>query len=222
MIHRNHAKIITRDEFLSQQPNNIVSCDIEDILCKDYVYLLDSMDMEDFEYDDTSFDVFKEIVYKNKVVGFVSYFNQDGILLLMESYIMPEYRKNKLLCDEFVSNTNLALYQPKIDFVKTLIECNKATMLSEGIVVSEILFNTSSFELKKRTDFDQCYSHVYDINKGSILLLDKEAFFNYSLPNRSDMIKYELDINIDDDYLNKAYNIVFNYNEEYLKVLNKI
>ena len=97
MIHRKQAKTITPEEILSQLPKYVVSCDIEDILCKDYVYLLDSMDMENFEYEDTSFDVFKEIVYKNKVVGFVSYFNQDDILVLMESYIMPEYRNNNLL-----------------------------------------------------------------------------------------------------------------------------
>ena len=222
MIHRTQDKTITREEVLSQRPDYAVSCDIEDILCKDYVYLLDSMDMENFEYDDTSFDVFKEIVYKNRVVGFVSYFNQDGILLLMESYIMPEYRNNNLLCNDLASNTNLALYQPKIDFVQNLIECNKDTMLSEGVVISEILFNTSSFNLKKRTDLDQYYSHVYDINNGSILLLDKESFFNYSLPNQSDVEKYGLNVDMDDDYLNKVYNIVFNYNEDYLKVLNKI
>lgn len=222
MIHRKQAKTITPEEILSQLPKYVVSCDIEDILCKDYVYLLDSMDMENFEYEDTSFDVFKEIVYKNKVVGFVSYFNQDDILVLMESYIMPEYRNNNLLCNELASKTNLALHRPKIDFVKTLVECNKATMLSDGVVVSEMLFNTSSFDLKKRTDFGQYYSHVYDIDNGSILLLDKEAFFNYSLPNRSDMINYGLNVDMDYDYLNNAYNIVFNYNEKYLKVLNKI
>ena len=63
MIRRKQAKTITSEEYLSKQTEYILDCDIEDILCGDYVYLLDSMDMEDFEFNDTSFDIFKEIVY---------------------------------------------------------------------------------------------------------------------------------------------------------------
>ena len=59
MIHRKQAKTITENEFNSKRKDLIF--DLEDILCKDYVYILDSMDMEDYDYDDTSIDIFRNL-----------------------------------------------------------------------------------------------------------------------------------------------------------------
>ena len=55
MIHRKQAKTITETEFKSKRKDLVF--DLEYVLCKDYVYILDSMDMEDFDYDDTSIDI---------------------------------------------------------------------------------------------------------------------------------------------------------------------
>ena len=220
MIRRKQAKIITNEEFLSKR-NDILSCDIEDVLCKDYVYILDSMDMEDFEYEDTSFDIFKEIVYENKVVGFVSYMEEEDNLLLMEAYVMPEYRNNNLLYNEISSKDNLAINMPKISLVKALIDYNIATELSENIVVSEIPFCVSSFDLNKDVDGIDYYSYVYDLKNGSVLLLETPKSFNYSSPNRSDKKKYNLKNTLNEDYLNKAHKIVSDYDKKYLKVLSR-
>ena len=218
MITRKQAKIITNDEFLAKTENNVFSCDIEDVLCGDYAYLLDSMDREGFEYEDTSFDVFKEIVFKNKVVGFVSYMNERNGSLLMEIYVMSEYRGNNLLYDEISSKDNLKIHNPKISIVKSLIECGMAYELSEGIVISKIPFNALFFQLPSYSFFDNYYSYVYDLNNGSVLFLDKEIFFNCSRPNRCDISKYNLSDIVDEDYLNKVCEIVSNHDEKYLKV----
>ncbi len=219
MKRRKHAKTITYDEFLSKR-KDVFDCDIEDVLCKDYVYLLDSMDMEDFEYYDTSFDIFKEIVYKNKVVGFVSYMDEgENGLKLMEAYVMQEYRNNNLLYDEISSVDKLSISQSKISFVKDLIESGIAEELDGGIVVSEIPFNVSSYELKKDFNMGNYYSHVYDLNNGSVLILENAEEVNYSKSNWKDKKKYDLKDSIDDDYLTKAREIVCGYDENYLKVL---
>ena len=218
MIRRKQAKTITNEEFLSER-KDIFSCDIEDVLCKDYVYILDSMDMEGFEYDDTSFDIFKEIVCESKVVGYVSYMEDEDKLLLMEAYVMPEYRNNNLLYDEISSIDSLAINMPKISLVKALIDCNIATELSDGIVVSEIPFSVSSFDLVKDVEGSEYYSYVYDLKNGCVLLLEKP--FNYSEPNRSDMQKYNLNKDINDDYLDNAHDIVSEYDRKYLKVSSR-
>lgn len=214
---RKQAKIITNEEFLSGR-DDISSCDIENVLCGDYVYLLDSMDMEDFEYDDTSFDIFKEIVYENKVVGFVSYMQEENHLLLMEMYVMPEYRNNNLLCREISSNDNVMINMPKTSLVKSLIKCNLACELSDGIVVSEIPFSVSSYDLNGDVEASEYYCHVYDLNNASVLLLEDPSCFNYSRPTRSDKKKHGLKCDIDDEYLSKAREIVCKNNEKYLKV----
>ena len=222
MKRRKKAKIITHDEFLSKQQGNFVSCDIEDVLCKDYVYLLDSMDMEDFEYHDTSFDIFKEIVYKNKVVGFVSYMNEGGFLNMMESYIMPEYRDKDLLIEEFKSQKDLTINNPQISIVKSLIEDGLAFELEDGIVVSQIHFNVSSYQMTKKIESSKCYAHVYDLNYGSVLILENPENFNYSKPNFTDPDKIDLKDGLDDEYLKKAYEIVSDYDKKYLKVSYRI
>ena len=217
---KSRKKTITKEEFLSKR-DGIVSCDIEDVLCGDYVYLLDSMDMEDFEYDDTSFDIFREIVYKNKVVGFASYMREENGLLLMEAYVMPEHRHNNLLCREISNEENLTVYMPKISLVKALIECDMAVELSDGIAVSKIPLNVSSYDLKQPCDGDEYYSHVYDLKNGSVLLLEDPEYPNYSRAKRSDKDKYILGDALSDEHLKKAYEIVCDYDEKYLKVTSK-
>ena len=216
MIRRKQARTITGDEYLSTR-EGIVSCDIEDVLCGDYVYLLDSMDEEDFEYDDTSFDIFREIVCENKVVGFASYMKDDDGLLLMEFYVMPEYRSRGILCEELSSQNNVRIYLPKISLVKALIECGLVAELEDGIAVSEIPLNVSSFDLARNRDGSEFYCHVYDLKGGCVLLLDEPECFNHSMANRSDESRFELEIP-SDERLEKARKIVFNHDEKYLKV----
>ena len=217
MIKRSKAKIITDEDYLKTQPKYIVSCDIEDILCKDYVYILDAMDMEDYEYQDSSFNIFKELVFKGKVVGFVSYFEYRDTLCLMEAYVMPEFRGNNIIADEISSVENLIIYNPRIAIVKSLIDSGLAFELTDGIVVSPVAFNVSSFQLVKSHCFDDFYSHVYDLKSGRVLILNKNNF-DYSKPNRNDKINFDLVENLDADYLNKAYKIVYDYNKSFLKV----
>lgn len=219
MIRRKQARTITGDEFLSR--NDIVSCDIDDILCADYIYLLDSMDMEDFEYGDTSFDIFREIVFEGKVVGFASYMEDKKGLTLMETYVMPEYRGKGLLCNEISSKNDLKINMPKISLVKALIGCSMADELSDGISVSILPFKVSSYNLKMSGDDDEYYCHVYDLDNGCVLLLENPECFNYSKSTRSDKAKYILDDNISDDRLMKAYEIVSDYDEKYLKVSSR-
>lgn len=216
MKRRKQAKTITKEEFLSKR-NDIFNCDLEDILCAEYVYILDAMDMEDFEYDDTSLDIFREIVHEGKVVGYASYMKEDYGLLLMEFYVMPEYRGNGLLCREISSMDNLSICLPKISMVKALINCDMARELSDGIVVSEIPFNVSSFDLERDADKSEYFSHVYDLKSGCVLLVENPESFNYSSPARTDKLRRKLE-NVTGDALCKAYKTVSDYDEKYLEV----
>ena len=44
-----------------------------------------------------------------------------------------EYMDKNLLCEEITSHDNIKIYNPKIDLVKSLIDCNLAIELSDGI-----------------------------------------------------------------------------------------
>ena len=75
MIYRKQAKTITENEFKSKRKDLIFN--LEYILCKDYVYILDSMDMEDYDYDDTSIYILRNLFGIIKSLDMFVILNQE-------------------------------------------------------------------------------------------------------------------------------------------------
>lgn len=208
-IRRKKAKEITEKEFTDSQR---YSFDLEEVLCKDYVYILDAMDMEGYDYDDTSTDIFKELVYENKVVGYVTYLITEYGLELIETYVMKEFR-GKNIFDELKyqldKGNKVTIHNPKIALVKSLIKCNLASKISDNIVISQIFFEADRYQLKHKVDSaDTFLSFIYDLEKGSVLLMDDDYPLNCTRPNRTDKEKFNLKDDITDKYLEKVHDFL--------------
>ena len=73
------------------------------------------------------------------------------------------------------------IHNPRTEILKRLINGNLAKELSDGIIVSKILFNISSFDLKIKVDgMGDYHTHIYDLNHKTALLLEDKSTFNYS------------------------------------------
>ena len=82
-------------------------------------------------------------------------------------------------------------------------------------------FNSDSYSLKKSEDsLTEHLSSIYDLKHGSILYLDDEL--DYSTANRHDIEKYDLDLNINDEYLKDVREMILNNEEFNNDVLNTL
>uniref|UniRef100_UPI003890CDFE hypothetical protein n=1 Tax=Methanobrevibacter sp. TaxID=66852 RepID=UPI003890CDFE len=120
--------------------------DVESILKKDYEYIYESILNEGFILENKLGDVFKEILFENKVVGFAfCELNSQTNFVLNEIYILPEFRGNSLFLLEInillAAGNSLSILQPTKNLVELLIHYGFAFKLSENIVASAISFN---------------------------------------------------------------------------------
>ena len=126
-------------------------------------------------------DVFKEILFENKVVGFTFYeLNSPTNFILNEIYILPEFRGNSLFLLEInillVAGNSLTILQPTKNIVEILIHYGLAYKLSENIVASAISFDFKNEDVLSNSneEFDDeqiMSSNIYDLDIRSILLL---------------------------------------------------
>ena len=71
--------------------------DVESILKEKYGYIYEAIQNEGFILENNLGDVFKEILFENKVVGFTFYeLNSSTKFVLNEIYILPEFMGNSL------------------------------------------------------------------------------------------------------------------------------
>lgn len=87
----------TQKVFLSEN-----TLDVLEILQENYDYIYESMRQEGFNLKYGECNLFKELVFDNKVVGFCSYdFSREFITAAINNiYVLPEFRGNKLFLDE--------------------------------------------------------------------------------------------------------------------------
>ena len=103
-----------------------------------------------------------------------------------------------------------------IQLPKTYVE-----KVNDDIFVCDLIFNSSSYDLKKSSEnhFKDYLSQIYDLKHGCILYFDTEL--NYTKVNPKDNKKYNLDLEIIDDYLNEVRELILN-NDEYGDVYQKL
>ena len=110
--------------------------DVESILKKDYEYIYESILNEGFILENKLGDVFKEILFENKVVGFAFYeLNSQTNFVLNEIYILPEFRGNSLFLLEInillAAGNSLSILQP----TKNLVERRSAAVKEAKAVI---------------------------------------------------------------------------------------
>ena len=176
-----------------------------------YPYIKKAMknDNHDIEYDFCL--LFDEILYENKVVGFISaIFSDVDTFILSEFYILPEFR-NKKIFHETLSNfiyklPNFAILQPSRDTIEFLKDYGYAKNYNDNIVVSSIALYFDEFYVKSSKnleidvdELDGCY--FYDTSINSAILVEGDEVIYHDLLE-SDLKKYGDRKDINTEYFN--------------------
>ena len=198
----------TQKVFLSEN-----TLDVLEILQENYDYIYESMRQEGFNLKYGECNLFKEIVFDNKVVGFCSYdFSREFITAAINNiYVLPEFRGNKLFLDEIKKtmeeHNKPSIMEPTRFIVELLIKYGFACKINENIVASAIEFVIPGEHVLSNIDYDneELSTHFYDLSIcASIHILDlNKSHIAYSAPLNHDILKYDcLDYrnSMDDDY----------------------
>lgn len=203
--------------------------DVEDILKEHYGYLCSSMLLEEFKIKSPNCNLFKELVYDEKVVGFCTYdFSREFLTAALNNvYVMPQFRGNGLFLNELTSTmedyNKPSIMEPTRLVVELLIGYGFAKEIDANIVASAIEFIIPGEHVLSNRDYDaseELATHFYDLEMcASIHFLDlDETHFAYSAPLNYDIIHYdclEKRNNISDDYFKRIVDL-FTDNEEKL------
>ena len=189
--------------------------DVSEILENDYPYILESMAEEGFILKYDTCNLFKEIVFERKVVGFCSYdFSREFITAALNNiYVLPEYRGNGLFLAELKktmeSHNKPSIMEPTRLVVELLLKYGFAAKLTDSLVASSIEFVVPGDHVISNDDYnhDELSTHFYDLDLcASIHVLDLDnAHVAYSAPLNYDIIHYDcLDFRsgADDEYFN--------------------
>lgn len=119
--------------------------DLYTILNTYYPYIIAGMLKDDFYFiQDNVYDFFYEIKHDDKVVGFYVLNKYNNTLVLELIYILPEYRGNNLIYNEFNSmvelfnGLNIVLYLPNKFVILNLLKNDLAEKITNTIVKTKI------------------------------------------------------------------------------------
>lgn len=157
---------------------NFEGKNLSDILKKDYGYLCQSMKANNYDIHFDVCNLFFELVYDKKVVGFAAFIvTQPSAMTLSDTFVLPEFESQSLLLESFLmlmgSGANISILKPARNVVEFLIKNNFAAKLTDSIVTSAISFDMlgediiSNFNLKEFTPS----TNLYDLNLCSPIFL---------------------------------------------------
>ena len=195
----------TQRIFLSENTMGVV-----EILKGNYGYIHESIANEGFILKYPECNLFKELVYDGKVVGFCTYdFSREFITAALNNiYVLPQYRGNRLFINELKKtmeeHSKPSIMEPTRLVVELLIRYGLAKKVTESLVASSIEFvipcshvlsngESPNEELSTHFyDLDICRCiHILDLNEGCVA---------YSSPLNYDIIQYGCLNEIDDEY----------------------
>lgn len=201
----------TQKVYLCETPLDVVN-----ILRTDYDYLYDAISDEGIILKGLECNLFKEIVFDSKVVGFCSYdFSSEFITAALNNiYVLPEFRGNGLFLAELqktmVEYNKPSIIEPTRLVVELLVKYGFASKISDTLVASSLEFIVPGNHVQSNSDYqkEELSTHFYDLNIcSSIHFLDIEkGIIAYSSPLNYDIIHYDCLNNrksMDDDYFTK-------------------
>lgn len=201
----------TQKVYLCETPLDVVN-----ILRTDYGYLYDAISDEGIILKGLECNLFKEIVFDSKVVGFCSYdFSSEFITAALNNiYVLPEFRGNGLFLAELqktmVEYNKPSIIEPTRLVVELLVKYGFASKISDTLVASSLEFIVPGNHVQSNSDYqkEELSTHFYDLNIcSSIHFLDIEkGIIAYSSPLNYDIIHYDCLNNrksMDDDYFTK-------------------
>lgn len=188
--------------------------DVVDILKTHYDYIYDAITDEGIILKALECNLFKELVYDNKVVGFCSYdFSREFITVALNNiYVLPEFRGNGIFYAELLKtmeeHNKPSIMEPTRLIVELLIKYGLARKITESIVASSLEFIIPGNHVLSNGGYDskeELSTHFYDLDIcASIHFLDLENnIMAYSEPLNNDIIHYDCIEHrklIDDEY----------------------
>lgn len=136
------------------------SMDVVEILRDEYGYIYDSILKENFLIKSPYCNLFKEIVFDSKVVGFCSYDHSREFLTaaLNNIYIIPQYWGNGLFLKELLKTMDEyqkpSIVEPTRLVVELLISYGFAKKVGESIVASSIEFIVPGEHVLSNIEYD--------------------------------------------------------------------
>lgn len=225
-------KIITKEDntqrvFLSE---NTLS--VSEILENYYSYILQSMEKEGFKLKYDECNLFKELVFENKVVGFCSYdYSREFITSAINNiYVLPEFRGRNIFLDELErtmeEHNKPSIMEPTRLIVELLIDYGFARKINDHIVASALEFVIPGEHVLSNSNYgdDELSTHFYDLSIcASIHVLDfKRGCVAYSAPLNYDIAHYdclESRAKINDDYFKRMTDLFIDNDVELMNVV---
>ena len=206
---------------------NDTEMDILKILKNEYPLLYNSVLKENYEFSNHEASIFKELLFNNKVVGFVVYDVFFSIFTITDLYILPKFRDKNILLKEihevYGSGNKINFYRPNRDIVELLIEYGFAINIVDGIVVSGMNFEFEDYKILSNTtyfrdDNEIPATNLYDLNICSaIYTLDFSNPHTYTLfyydQSQKDFEKYGSIKEVDDNYLDEISLLLYENGE---------
>ena len=186
--------------------------ELELILENEYPYIADAINDENYYIEAGIASFFDEIIYENKVVGFATFdMVSDYEVLLLDCFILPEFRGNRLFFNELEKliycGANVSILQPTRNVVELLLDYAFAKKIDDNIVVSAIDFYFDEIDVKSSKndssiDYELSSSNFYDLSICStVLFQDGEIFYHELLEN--DLVNYGERKKLTFDYFKK-------------------
>lgn len=206
--------------------------DVIDILKTHYGYIHDSIDDEGFILKYGQCNLFKELIFEDKVVGFCSYdYSRQFITSALNNiYVLPEFRGNKLFFNEIkrtmVENNKPSIMEPTRLVVELLIRYGFAKKVTDTLVASAIEFVVPAEHVLSNKDHadEELATHFYDLGVcRCIHILDmSRGHVAYSSPLNQDIMAYDCFEEIGDDYISRIVNTFSKNHHEFSRVLTDL
>lgn len=202
------------DERIFENKNNE---HLDDFLKNNYPEILNAINREGYNIEFMEFDIFYEIHFENKSVGFIVFKKiplTDNQFAIMDTYIIPEYRGNNLFFDNLsflLIFDNFEYYprKPTKAFINVLLKNDYAFELTSDFVVSYFKFIVDiDHEVYKNSKIKRFYkkpvglfpykANLFDMNLCSVMFRDPvlelvkySDFFALTEPRKYDFKKYK-------------------------------
>ena len=230
---------------------NSDSINLEDFLKSSYGKIWDSIQKEGYILDFQDFNEFYEITFESDIVGFIALEDLNIVKskLIVDCYIMPEARGNKLLYDyllKIISNTPYSIIskKPTRSFVLALLSYGLAYKVDD-IVISWIDFKVDVTDLYKNSKIKRLYKKInpdfsnsffktdfFDLNMNCTLCRDFKNFIAKNSenlviaePRKFDLKKYNSRKKlkkVTSNYLANLFYLREDYEDEYWEFVNQL
>lgn len=144
-----------------------------ELLKNDYKYLYESMLNENYNLHFGECNMFMEIIFESKVVGFMTFSADAANISLSDVFILPDFRGNHLFFMNFsmilASGNRVSITQPTRGLVEILIHYGLAAKLTDSLVATAVSFDMIADD---DSDENEYMSNLYDLNLCSTILLE--------------------------------------------------